>query len=76
MDDFSRRTLEKRASKIPEMLEARKERKTAFMIMDQLIIYDGPPDPDKKRNCRSRTELSENDGDDDEVLLSNRLHRK
>ena len=49
------------------MLEARKERKTAFMIMDQLIIYDGPPDPDKKLNGRSRTELSENDNDDDEV---------
>ena len=75
MGDFSRRTLERRASKIPEMLEARKKGKTAFMVMDKLIIYDRPPDPDKNRNDRSRTELSEND-DDDEVLLSNRLHRK
>ena len=74
MGDFSRKTLERRASKIPEMLEARKEGKTAFMVMDKLIIYDKPPDPDKNRNGRSRTELSEND--DDEVLLSNRLHRK
>ena len=79
MGDFSRRTLERRASKIPEMLEARKEWKTAFMVMDKLIIYDRPPDPDKYRNGRSRNVLSnehsEND-DDDEVLLSNRLHRK
>ena len=77
MGDFSRRPLERRASKIPEMLEARKEGKTAFMVMDKLIIYDGPPDPvpDKKRNGCSRTELSENDNDD-EVLLRNRLHRK
>ena len=75
MGDFSRRTLERKPSKIPEMLEARKEGKTAFMVMDKLIICDKPPDPDKNRNGRSRTELSEND-DDDEVLLSNRLHRK
>ena len=75
MGDFSRRTLERRASMIPEMLEARKEGKTAFMVMDKLIIYDRPPDPDKNCNGRSCTELSEND-DDDEVLLSNRLHRK
>ena len=76
MGDFSRRTLERRASKIPEMLEARKEGKTAFMVMDKLIIYDRPLDPDKNRNVRSRIEHSENDDDDDEVLLSNRLHRK
>ena len=53
MGDFSRRTLERRASKIPEMLEAQKKGKTAFMVMDKLTIYDGPPDPDKKRNGRS-----------------------
>ena len=75
MADFSRRTFKIRASKIPEMLEARKEGKAAFMVMDKLIIYDRLPDSDKNRNGRSRTELSEND-DDDEVLLSNRLHGK
>ena len=75
MGDFSQRTLERRLSKIPEMLEARKEGKTALMVMNKLIIYDRPPDPDKKCNGCSHTELSEND-DDDEVLLSNRLHRK
>ena len=75
MGDFSLKTLERRASKIPEMLEALKEGKTAFMVMDKLIIYDRPPNPDKKRNGCSRTELFEND-EDDEVLLSNRLHRK
>ena len=36
----------------------------------------GTPNPDKKPNTgRSRTELSENDDDGDEVLLSNRLHK-
>ena len=34
------------------MLEARKEGKTAFMVMDKLIIYDRPLDPDK--NCNGR----------------------
>ena len=72
MGDFSQRTLERRASMIPEML---KEGKTAFMVMDKLIVYDRPLDPDKNRNGRSRTELSEND-DDDEILPSNWLHRK
>ena len=37
MDDFAKRTLERRASKIPEMLEARKAGKTAFLIMDKLV---------------------------------------
>ena len=75
MGHFSQRTIERRASKIPEMLEAQKEGKTAFMVMDKLIIYDRPLDPDKNRNGHSSTELSEND-DDNKILLSNRLHRK
>ena len=39
IDDFAKRTLDRRASKIPEMLEARKTGKTAFLIMDKLVVY-------------------------------------
>ena len=46
MNDLARRTLDRRAEKIPEMLEYRKNGKTAFMIMDKLIVYDQKP-PDK-----------------------------
>ena len=40
MGDFAKRTLDRRASMIPNMLEARKEGKIAFLVMDQLITYD------------------------------------
>ena len=36
--DLSKRTLDKRRSKIPELLEARKTGKTAYFIMDKLVI--------------------------------------
>ena len=38
MADLSKRTLDKRRSKIPELLEARKAGKTAYFIMDKLVI--------------------------------------
>ena len=47
LNDFSKRTLERRASHIPEMLEAREQRKVAYMIMDRLIIRDKLPGRDK-----------------------------
>ena len=47
LNDFSKRTLERRASHIPEMLEAREQRKVAYMIMDRLIIRDKQPGGDK-----------------------------
>ena len=53
MGDFSQRTLERRVSNIPEMLEAHKEWKTAFMVMDNLMIYDVLPDPYKEVNSHS-----------------------
>ena len=41
---------EKSADRIPEMLNARKQGKTAFFIMDKLIIKDRgrPPDLDAR----------------------------
>ena len=47
LNDFSKRTLERRASHIPEMLEAREQGKVAYMIMDRLIIRDKLPGRDK-----------------------------
>ena len=49
MNDLTRRTLDRRAEKIPQMLEHRKNGKTAFMIMDKLIVYDQKP-PDNGRS--------------------------
>ena len=40
---ISERTLERTAERIPKMLEARRNGKTAFMIMDKVIIYDRSP---------------------------------
>ena len=37
--DFARRTTDRRAEKIPEMLEHRRNGKTAFMIMDKLVPW-------------------------------------
>ena len=51
MGDFAKRTLDRRASMIPDMLEARKQGKIAFLVMDQLITYDK-----KDRPPRSKTE--------------------
>ena len=42
-----RRTLDRRAEKIPEMLEHRRNGKIAFMLMDKLIVYD-KPDTDRR----------------------------
>jgi len=36
--DFSQRTLDKRAAKIPDLIKARKEGKIAYFIMDRLIV--------------------------------------
>ena len=52
LNDFARRTLDRRAEKIPEMPEHRRNGKTAFMIMDKLVAYDRPPD---RSNSRKRS---------------------
>ena len=62
MGDFSKRTLERRRSKIPDMIEARHNGKTAFMVMDQLVIFDKPRVTNKSLNDT-----------DDEVTLSDKL---
>ena len=42
--DFAKRTLQRRASQIPKLLEERKKGKVAYFVMDQLIVKDKPPD--------------------------------
>ena len=66
--DYTKRTLEKRADRIPEMLNARKQGKTAFFIMDKLIIKDRgrPPDFD------ARDETGHSDDEDNEVFINRR----
>ena len=73
MDDFAKRTLERRASKIPEMLEGRKAGKTAFLIMDKLVVYDRPPDPDRIERSKNRARSSGGSASDQEVVVSKEL---
>ena len=56
VNDFSQRTLEKRAENISKMLEERKKGNVAFLHMDKLIVYE------KKRNRNS-------DDCDNEVII-------
>ena len=56
--DFSRRTLDKRAAKIPELIKARHEGKTAYFIMDKLIV---------KNKCFNNTQRSQDS--ESEVFL-------
>ena len=46
--DLARRTLDRRAGKLPEMLEHKRNGKIAFMLMEKLIVYDTPPDTDRR----------------------------
>ena len=43
LNDFSSRTLERCADKIPQLIEARQQGKIAYFIMDKLIIKNRPP---------------------------------
>ena len=45
---FSGRTLDCRAEKIPEMLEHKRNGNIVFMLMDKLIVYDKPPDTERR----------------------------
>ena len=41
--DYSKRTLDRRKEKIPELIQARKIGKKAFLVMDPLIVTDAGP---------------------------------
>ena len=72
--DLSKRTLDKRRSKIPELLEARKAGKTAYFIMDKLVIRrnDAASIKGHRKKAETSTEKSElnSDDEDPEVVLN------
>ena len=43
LEDFSKRTLDKRKAKIPELIAAHKRGKRAFLVMDQILFGKPPP---------------------------------
>ena len=45
LEDFSKRTLDKRKEKIPELIAARKSGKRAFLVMDKIIIANNTKPP-------------------------------
>ena len=61
MNDLVRITLDRRAEQIPQMLEHRKNGKTAFMIMDKLIVYDQKPPDNGRSSGRTYGHNDEND---------------
>ena len=62
LHNLSKRTLERRQELIPEMLEARKQGKIAYVVMDKLIIHD------RKR--------PDDDNSDDEVFVNTNEHQR
>ena len=73
MGDFVKGTLDRRASKIPEMLEAREAGKTAFLIMDKLVVYDRPLDPGRTERSKNRPRSSGGSASDQKVVISKEL---
>ena len=71
---LSKRTLDKRRSNIPELLEARKAGKTAYFIMDKLIMRrnDASSIKGHRKKAETSTEKSElsSDDEDPEVVLN------
>ena len=63
LHDLSKRTLERRQELIPEMLEARKQGKIAYMVMDKLIIHD-------------RKKPDDNNSDDEVFVNANGRQRR
>ena len=42
--DFAKGTLDRRAEKIPELIEQRKKGKIAYRVMDKIVVKDRPLD--------------------------------
>ena len=45
LEDFNKRTLDKRKEKIPELIAACKSGKRAFLVMDEIIIANNTKSP-------------------------------
>ena len=75
LSGFSKRTLEKRAEKIPKMLEERQKEKIAFLIMDKLVVYEKPMPSKRDRGASIKSGLGPEDDryeDDSEIIIQNR----
>ncbi len=73
MGDFAMTTLERRKSKIPELIEARKKGKAAYMVMGKLIILNKPRVSAVNKPHPTTPRLDDTD-DDGKVTLSGKLH--
>ena len=51
--DLSPKTMAKREAQVDDLLEARRNGKYAFFVMDKLIIKDKPPDPIPEKKTTS-----------------------
>ena len=51
--DLSPKTMAKREAQVDDLLEARRNGKYAFFVMDKLIIKDKPPDPIHEKKTTS-----------------------
>ena len=56
MPDLLKRTLDKREEQIPNLIEARKNGKIAYFVLDKLIIKDKPLDSVVKRTDHNDSE--------------------
>ena len=59
--DLSSRTLERRAELIPELLRIRKQGKTAFLVLDKLVVLDKDKDNPDENVDVNNSQVSEND---------------
>ena len=78
-NDVSKGTLEKRAEKIPKMLEERRKGRTAFLMMDRLVVIDKPNPSKRDGGVSVKPGLVEDDRheeDDSEVIIQNRRYGK
>ena len=64
--DYARRTLNRRAEKIPRLLAERRKRSIAYFVMDELIVKPKPPGSDERNHRHSHKDSSP----DDEVFLN------
>ena len=66
--DLAEKTLERRKSKIPDLIQARREGKNAYFIRDKLIISQKPFHSDR-RSQRSQRQKSHEDDEETEVTF-------
>ena len=56
--DFAKRTLDRRAEKIPELIKQRKMGKIAYLVMDKIVVKDKPPDRPRRQDSDNEVFLN------------------